>query len=336
MPPTIIILQLKSTQRSADLEDISKIIGAVRPEYRIRGHEVQQLEEILKKTTLAERARMVSAFCSKNEIEYLTYHARIFESGRNIWDEKYRGEMEESIMQSIEEAEAVCSQSGIRNDAIIVFHLTWYVPIGGDLLPTTITREKRLELQSKAEEAFLSFYEREGIGRKRRRGIVMALENGYQKYYPGFATAGPFHPGDISRLQGHGVGTALDLSHYQLYSNYVKYGSGNLLGDLDREIHGRRPPPSWQECIDILSESLVQLHISDARGFLPEGEGLSLGEGEIPVREVLQRVAVSSSSSLNKKTVRGTIELHNGHLDHSKKQLQAVRWILDNAKDVLL
>lgn len=315
-----IILQLKSTQRSADLEDISKIIGAVRPEYRIRGHEVQQLEEILKKTTLAERVRMVSGFCSRNEIEYLTYHAQIFENGRNIWDERYRGAIEESILQSIKEAEAVCSQSGIRNGAVIVFHLTYYVPAGD--LP--ITREKRLELQSRSEEAFLRFYEREGIGG--RRGIVMALENGYQKYYPEFATAGPFHPRDISRLERHGVGTVLDLSHYQLYSNYA-YGSGNLAGDLDREIHGR--PPGWQECIDILSGSLVQLHISDARGFLPEGEGLNLGQGEIPLRQVLQWV-----HSLNRE-VRGTIELDNGHLDHSTSQLQAARWILANAREVL-
>jgi hypothetical protein len=316
-----VILQLKSTQRIADLEDISKIIGAIRPEYRIRGHEVQQLAGIVKKTTLAERAGMIADFFSRNEIEYLTYHAEIFENGKNIWDERYRGAIEESILQSIEEAELVCSQSGIRNDAVIVFHLTYYVPRSD--LP--ITREKRLELQSRSEEAFLRFYEKEGIGR--RKGIVMALENGYQKYYPRFATAGPYHPKDIARLEKYGVKTVLDLSHYQLYANYIRYGRGNLLGDLDREIHGG--PPGWQECIDILSGSLVQLHISDARGFDPAGEGLDLGQGEIPIRQVLQSV-----HSL-KRTIRGTIELDNGHLDHGKSQLEAARWILDNAKDVL-
>lgn len=318
-----IVLQLKSTQKKQDLNDISNIIQIIKDQngYNIQGHEIQQLAEIMKKTSFAERIRMVSEFCSKNEIECLTYHAQIFENGKNIWDKRYRRAIEESILQSIEEAEAVCSQSGIRNDVIIVFHLTHYVPRSD--LP--ITREKKLELLSRSEEAFLSFHEKEGIGR--RKGIVMALENGYQKYYPKFATAGPYHPRDIAHLEKHGVKTVLDLSHYQLYANYAKYGRGNLLGDLDREIHGQ--PPNWQECIYILSGSLVQLHISDAKGFDPAGEGLNLGQGEIPIKQVLQSI-----HSL-KRMVRGTIELDNGHLNHSKSQLEAARWILENAREVL-
>lgn len=317
-----IILQLKSTQRKADLEDISRIIDTIQQQhgYKIKGHEIQQLAGMMKGTTFAERVEMVSEFCSKNEIEYLTYHSQIFDDGESIWDEKWTKTIEDSILQSIEEAEAVCSKSGIRNDAVIVFHLTYYVP--RDDLP--ITKEKRLELQSRSEEAFLRFYEREGIGK--RKGVVMALENTYPKYYPKSAIAGPYHPKDIASLEKHGIKTVLDLSHYQLYANYVRYGKGNLLGDLDREIHGE-PPPSWQECIDILSNSLVQLHISDAKGFDPAGEGLSLGQGEIPIKQVLQSV-----HSL-KRIVRGTIELDNGHLNHSQSQLEAARWLLTNSRE---
>lgn len=319
-----ILLQLKSAHKEQDLRDISDIIQVIKSQsgYRIRGHEVQQLSSITRNTTLAERVEMVSDFCSKNEIEYLTYHTQIFQNGENIWDEKWRRTIEESILHTIEEAEEVCRKSDIKNDAVIVFHLTSYVP--RDDLP--ITKERKLGLQSKWEEAFLGFYEKEGIGK--RKGIMMALENGFPKYYQKFATAGPFHPRDIITLQKHGIDTVLDLSHYQLYANYLRRGNGNLLGDLDREIRGVEPP-SWRECIEILSSSLVQLHISDAKGFDPIGEGLSLGQGEVPIKQVLQMV-----HSL-KRIVRGTIELNNGHLNHSRSQLEAARWILDNTKEVL-
>jgi hypothetical protein len=54
-------------------------------EYRIKGHEIQQLHSNFRKMTLAERSSMISSFCTKYEIEYLTYHAPIFE--HNIFDE---------------------------------------------------------------------------------------------------------------------------------------------------------------------------------------------------------------------------------------------------------
>lgn len=318
-----IVLQLKSTQRKTDLEDISNIIDTIQRQYgyRIRGHEIQQVASIMKETMVGERVRMITNFCSKNEIEYLTYHAPIFEPEEDIWGEKRRKMIEDSILRTIEEAEEVCSKSGIRDDAVIVFHLTYHVSRAN--LP--ITKEEKLKLQSRSEEAFLQFYEKEDLGR--RKGIVMALENTYPKYYPRFAIAGPYHPVDIASLQEYGIKTVLDLSHYQLYANYVRNGSGNQLGDLDREIHGQ--PPSWEECIGIISGSLVQLHISDAKGFDRAGEGLNLGHGEIPIRQVLQRVHAL------KKLVRGTVELDNGHLNHSQSQLEAARWIINNSRDVL-
>jgi hypothetical protein len=317
------MLQLKSTQRKEDLEDISKIINNIERQhgYKIKGHEIQQLARLMKSTTLAERAEMVAKFCSKSEIEYLSYHTTIFENGENIFDEKWGWVIKDSILQSIEEADVVRHQSGIKNDVVIVFHMTSYVP--RDMLP--ITKDQKLALQSKTKDAFSAFFEKEGIAK--RKGIIMAVENSYQKYYPKDAIAGPFHPSDIVGLTDLGVKTVFDLSHYHLYSSYIRQGKGNMLGDLEREIHGN--PPSWSECIKILSGSLVQLHISDAKGFDSSGEGLSLGQGEIPITEVLQDV-----HSLN-RIIRGTIELDNGHLNRSRPQSEAAKWLVKNAKDLL-
>lgn len=314
-----IALQLKSTQRKSDLDDISHIIKAVdeRHGYKIRGHEIQQLARIIKNTALSERAGMVADFCSKNRIEYLSYHTTIFENGENIWEDKGNKLIRDSILQCIEEADMVRDRAGIKNDVVIVFHLTSNLP--KSLFPAMTKREKP-ELQRKSESTFLGFYEEERI--VQRKGIVMAVENSYPKYYPRHAIAGPFHPKEIARLEKYGVKTVLDLSHYHLYSSYLRYGRGNLLGDLDREIYGS--DLGWQECIEILSKSLIQLHISDARGFDSAGEGLPLGKGEIPIGKILQRV------HRLKRVIRGTLELCNGHLHGGRLQLEGIRWLLSN------
>ena len=321
-----IVLQLKSTQRKADLKDISNIIDTVKRqhEYKIKGHEIQQLASLMKSTTIAERAEMVSEFCSTNEIEYLSYHTSIFENGENIFDSSGK-EIRDSILQCIEEADLVRQQSGIKNDVVIVFHLTYYVP--RDVLP--ITKDYKLVLQSKAKDAFIEFFEKEGIAK--RKGIVMAVENVYARYYPRHAIAGPYHPSDIASLKKYGIKTVFDLSHYHLYANHVQHQKGdNSLADLDREIHGKIPP-SWSECIKMLSDSLVQLHISDAKGFDHTGEGLPFGQGEIPIAQVLGHV-----NSMIARTIRGTIELDNGHLDHSRPQLEGAKWLLENVPHELL
>jgi hypothetical protein len=72
----------------------------------------------------------------------------------------------------------------------------------------------------------------------------------------------------------------------------------------------------------ILGNSLVQVHISDAKGTTECGEGLPLREGEIPIVDILNDI-----SSLN-KTIRGTIELTEGHLHKEKLQKQSADWLL--------
>lgn len=42
----------------------------------------------MEKTSIAERAETVSSFCTKNEIEYLTYHAPIIKE--SIYDHSHK------------------------------------------------------------------------------------------------------------------------------------------------------------------------------------------------------------------------------------------------------
>lgn len=106
------------------LDNISRIIKEVRKDYgyRIRGHEIHQVAGVMRRTSLAERAKMVSSFCATNELENISYHAPILYPGDNIWDEKRRGRVIESIKVTVEEAEAVCKEAGL-DKPVIVFHL---------------------------------------------------------------------------------------------------------------------------------------------------------------------------------------------------------------------
>jgi sugar phosphate isomerase/epimerase len=312
----LIILQLKSTQDEAALAGISSIIKTLVKDcdYKIKGHEVHQTKDVMAATTLRERVEMISRFCIRNEIDYLTYHAPIFCRGQNIWQDAWKDGIKQSISLTVEEASRVKREAGISRDVVIVFHLTNY--ISQDKLPRTI--DEKLRLFEAAENEFARID-------CSTNGCVLALENTYPRCDAGFENAGPFHPQELVRIERHGVRTALDIAHYQLYINYLKSGIGNVIGDIDKRKY--RQAPSWSECLKILSKSLALLHISDAKGLTVEGEGLVPGQGEIPLVHVLREAGSG-------KAVQGTIELNNGHLNKGELQLESAKWLLQHARDV--
>lgn len=316
----MIIMQLKSTQQEEAFANIAAIIHSVHKShgYRIRGHEVHQTRGVMAKTSLSERAEMVSRFCACNDIEYLAYHSPILCSGQNIWDAKWREKVKESLALTIREAQAVRKQISLRSKVIVVFHLTSYVP--SVQIPRTY--EGRLALYEAAEQEFLQFFHSEG----EMDGCILAIENTYPRKDGSSISIGPFHPIELSRMEKYGIKTVLDLAHYHLYSNYLSYGKDKLVGDLDREKYGHAP--SWDECINALASSLVLLHISDARGFEVEGEGLLVGTGEIPIANVL-----NTANSLG-RDMQGTIELNCGHLQKGRLQLESAIWLLENAPGI--
>lgn len=328
----MIIMQLKSTQQEEAFANIAAIIDRLRKShgYRIRGHEVHQTREVMSKTSLPERAKMVSGFCARNDIRHLAYHSPILGTGQNIWEEKWRKKVKESLALTIKEAQAVRKEAGISSKAVIVFHLASYVPSGK--VPKTY--EAKLALYGAAEHEFLGFFagkqqegeEEDDDNDGETDGCILAVENTYPRQYGGSASVGPFHPQELARMEKHGVMTALDLAHYQLYSNYLSYGKGKPAGDLDRERYGRAP--SWKQCIRALASSLALIHISDAKGLEVPGEGLPVGSGEIPFAEVL-----GACNSLG-RDVPGTIELNLGHLQNGRLQLESAARLLEGVPGV--
>ena len=122
----------------------------------------------------------------------------------------------------------------------------------------------------------------------------------------------------------------------------MSYGTGNQVGDLDRQIYGTIIP-SWKNCIALLGSSLIQLHINDAKGTDSLGEGLFPTEGEIPIQEILQYIRYGKESQIPDKTlapttndeaIQATIELRDGHLHNGETQRRAAEWLLASTGDV--
>lgn len=307
-PVAMMVLQLKSTQKEAALLDISSIIRSLAAEFgqRIKGHEIHQTRSVMDAVPIRNRASTVSKFCSQNEIRYLAYHAPILGRGQNVWEEQWREKVNESIAQTIREVEMIRKEVDLAR-AVVVFHLTNYVH--SSLLPRT-WQEKLQMYRKAAGELARSLADVE-------KSCILAVENTYPRLDGSYANVGPFHPEDLAGMQDYGFGVALDLAHYQLYSNYLSRGRGNPAGDVDRERYVLAP--SWDRCMEALAGSLVLLHISDARGLDVKGEGLPLGKGEIPVAAVLK------AADQRDGILQGTIELNCGHVDGSRAQLDAAR-----------
>ncbi len=224
-----------------------------------------------------------------------------------------------SIHDTIIESEKVASEVHIKRTTII-FHLTNYIQNEG---AERTTKETKFDLLNLSRRAFLDSFTATNM---RREHTLLAVENSYPKYHLNYVTVNLFHPKEIVEYERYNIKSALDLSHYQIYLNYFLHGKGNFGGDLDRETYGSAP--SWSDCIRILGNSLVQLHINDATGFNSSGEGLRLKMGEVPIVDILN--IVNSSG----RVIQGTIEINKGHLYKGKFQMEAAEWLLTNARYV--
>ena len=337
----MIILQLKSTQNINSLENISSIISYLYNEhnYKIRGHEIQQINSNIEKMTTVERANIVSSFCSKHELDYLTYHTPFLENGPSFYyydDIKWHQKVADSILVTIKEAEKVYSDANLKHKIIIVFHVTGFIPKQDVPL---LTRETKSKVVKRLEASLIDYlYNNNNIISNLDQNIneqeyyyLLAVENSYPKPFTNsHQLIGLYHPTELLELnKKYNVKVTLDLSHYQIYSNYLLYGKGNTIGDLERQNYGSHVT-SWKDCINILGNSLVQLHISDAKGIDQNGEGLPIKEGEMDIVGILNQ---TNSLEEGRKIIQGTIELKEGHLHNGKLQKQSADWLLKNVRD---
>ena len=333
----MIVLQMKSSSNQVALTDISNIISHIKEksDYEIRGHEIHQVVKP-GTTSIRERALSVSNFCSRNEIEYLTYHSPVPRNEcLNFADERSTKKAENLLLDTLMEAELVKKESAIENNVLIVYHLPSVVSLEEI---DQLDKEKKCRKLKDSETALSKF-----IGKHHTyidKVATITVENVFPKYFasaPRYATINMYHPFELVRLSKYGIGITFDFSHYNIYSNYLAYGKGNRVGDLDRELYGTSAP-TWNQCIELFGDSLKQVHINDGRGTDSPGEGLMLGEGEIPVLYTLRKINANcklrSEATHAEEIVQGTVELVNGHCDKANRQRVALEWLLNNGRDI--
>jgi hypothetical protein len=328
----MIVLQLKSSHDETALFNISSIISFIKNkhEYRIRGHEIHQNQADLE-GSIRQRARIISSLCSKNDIEYITYHAPIPRNqGQSLFDERSFAKVNDLLLATLKEAELVHNECTFRDNVVIVYHLPSV--ISSEKIPY-LNRELKFKILESAEQYLLNFNEK---NRSYFESFAtLTVENVFPKYFSNglnYSTINMFHPFEMIRLNKFGIKVTFDLSHYSIYSRYLLHGKGNEVADLDRQIYGLAAP-SWGQCIDLFGDSLRQLHINDGKGADASGEGLMLAEGEIPVIPVLRHIHDMTERNEG-RIVQGTIELVNGHLYNGILQRKAIEWLLVNADDL--
>jgi hypothetical protein len=328
----MIVLQLKSSPGEKPLVGMHNIISFIKEKwgYRIRGHEIYQRSNF-GKSTVNDRARAVSSFCSKNDIEHITYHAPILRNeGQSLLVERSNDKANDSLLATLREAELVHTECGLRHRVTIVYHLPSVISF--KQIPN-LNKVLKFKILQNSELDFLEFQDR-----KRdyfESFATLTVENVFPKYFTTgskYSTINMFHPLELIRLSEFGIGVTFDFSHYNIYRSCLAFRNGNAILDLDKQIYGTTAP-SWEGCINIFGKSLRQLHINDGTGTSPAGEGLMLGEGEIPVLPVLRHIHYGLLKK-TERTIQGTIELVNGHLDEGKIQRRALEWLLSNAGDI--
>jgi hypothetical protein len=324
----LIILQLKSSYNHSDLADIEEIYSYIRKkfEFKIKGHEIHQSLEDLNKLSFIQRAYIVTRFCSENEIEYLTLHVPIPRNERGyIHSAKSQKITNDLILGTVREAEIIHRECRFKNKVVIVCHLPSI--ISADEIHY-FNKAVKFSILEKAEEHLIDFYQH--YQDYLTSFATLTLENVFPKYFfhntnaGSYATVNMFHPAEMIRLKEYGIKTTLDFSHYNIYSNLL---SNDEMHDnivkVEREAYGSTAP-SWKDCIDLLGESLIQLHISNSKG---TAEGLMLPDGEIPLLDILKYINFGNYCNLG-RPIQATIELKEGHLNHSKFQRNAVEWLL--------
>lgn len=119
-----------------------------------------------------------------------------------------------------------------------------------------------------------------------------------------------------------GLGVILDTSHTQLYLN-ARHGvpeevPGQDLGPLRRFCTEAPGADSIDEYADLLGETLVACHVSNAGGLL--GEGMPYGEGDLDLDPLIRKLARRA-----RYFVTETLEPDNNRADLMREALARMR-----------
>ena len=240
----------------------------------------------------------------KGKIKWVCFHSPLWTCSRDPFECDLAGEKNKIILtfarETILEAGMLSARLSLEKPTFVIVHfigLSFYPSITEKLL--FLERKKKVlkELKDYIQEVCSRF----GLMKNNQPMIKLVVENNPPLQRVGFGLI-DMHPYDFCRTPLTEV--CLDFSHFQLTLNYWSFGRGESKGsELDRKIYC---PPDWTDLLDTFGQYIQMIHLNDAVGYSPSGEGLPLGRGEINFPKVLQHKCFQ-------KECFATIEIKDQH-----------------------
>lgn len=304
-----IIRAVKAAQTEHQLEaalDVAKRAG-------IHGLEIQELPEVMEANPAAERAALVARLAKQAGITHLVYHYPFPLNAKNYAEAVRRydlcakdtGFIEELIQETINEAAAAASLLETTAPVLVNVHLLGYVgkkPLSVETHELLLKRgEKRLlELKNFAIDAAI----RAGLGPEQ---MVIVRENNATFEQNGHTRIIDRHPTDLVRTGPAGIGINIDIAHFEMCRRYWQGGKGEAPGVAFASEHADTSI-TWAKAIELVAPYLRLMHLNDADSYLPSREGLEIGLGKAPHREIIPLVC-----KLAARDIVGTYELKGMH-----------------------
>lgn len=309
-------LAVKSAQIEKQLSKILKIAE----KYEINSIEVQELISLMEKTKTEYRAEIVNRFASEYGIERIAYHFPI----KNRWDSVSEAKEYDLAWESkkiiylsqetIREAAIVANKSDITTIIPIDFHLFRFVG------QEEISLKEKMTGLLKGEKSLIKlkeFSERiceEYNLKKNGECLIKITRENNPPEHGIVAGLIDFHPLEINRTYSFDIYTCLDFAHLQQYLNYLRNNNDEFKWlKFDKTIY---QPLNWKEAIEILTESLLLVHLNDAKGYRKEDEGLEIGTGEMDFYYILRLIKQITGPKF--KEIIFTIEIKDGHINFEK------------------
>jgi len=309
-------MKIRRAVKSAQIEDQLKYALEMAKMMNAKGLEVQELEKLMNEQSLERRVRLVEKYCKEYGIRSLAYHFPLRPEWNDLQESKKSDLCFEDMppifgltKETIEEAALVGNKLDVETEIPIDIHLFGFVE---QKKISEKERQKKLEIGEKrllelkeyADDLSQNF----GLTKAGKPLLRIVRENEPPEHGLVDGTV-DFHPIDIARTAEYGAGTNLDFAHIWQCLLYWKNGKGEFPGvDLSKKLY--RTCPDWESIVKVLKPSLRLMHMNDAFNYRKSTEGVEIGNGTLPHKEVIPLICKNLNGD-----IMGTYEIKYGHTD---------------------
>lgn len=319
--------------KAAQVENQLKAVLAVARQIGARGLEIQQVPALMAAGPLKERVALVARFCRQFQIDRLAYHFPLpFDNPGYVGLRQFDFGAERSVSalgrrlteETIDEAALTAVELGLQAPVLVVAHLFGLIR---QVKAASLALYKTMRARGELVLGELAAY---AVQAARRQGLppgqIRIVRENNPPTHEGTLGLLDFHPQELVRTVGQGNGVNLDLAHFEMCRRYWQSGRGEAPGvDLVKAYADALI--DWPQAIQLLAQALELLHLNDADSYQKEREGLEIGRGAVPHREIIPLICAQLG-----RDIMGTYEIRGGHQDPqtmARSDAQYRRWFGD-------